>query len=81
MRTLPNHFSGYILPSPEAHDIVHYLNGIPITESSKQTQSLVGATFVQPVVMDYQGSKAIIFVFAVCNLPRGRRSFWLTPLN
>ncbi|KAF8909637.1 velvet factor-domain-containing protein [Gymnopilus junonius] len=62
---IPSHFSGYALPSEETVDIVHHLeNGAPITESSKQTQALVGATFVQPVVMDYQGSKSIIFVFA-----------------
>ncbi|KAF8186373.1 velvet factor [Pholiota molesta] len=36
-------------------DIIHHLDGFPITESSKQTQALVGATF---------GKKAIVFVFA-----------------
>ncbi|KAH9474682.1 putative velvet family sexual development regulator [Psilocybe cubensis] len=61
---LPSHFSGYMMPSDASTDIVHYVDGYPITENSKQTQALVGATFVQPVVMDYQGSKAIIFVFA-----------------
>lgn len=53
------------MPSDASSDVVHYLDGYPIIENSKQTQALVGATFVQPVVMDYQGSKAIIFVFAV----------------
>ncbi|PPQ92200.1 hypothetical protein CVT25_008974 [Psilocybe cyanescens] len=61
---LSNHFSGYMMPSGTSPDVVHRLDGYPITENSKQTQALVGATFVQPVVMDYQGSKAIIFVFA-----------------
>ncbi|KDR77171.1 hypothetical protein GALMADRAFT_45871, partial [Galerina marginata CBS 339.88] len=61
---LSSHFSGYAIPSEASTDIVHHLNGYPIAENSKQTPALVGATFVQPVVMDYQGSKAIIFVFA-----------------
>ena len=63
----PHHFSGYILPNNADSDIVHYVNNFPITESSKQTQALVGATFVQPVLMDYQGKKAIIFAFSVSN--------------
>jgi len=29
------------------------------------TQALVGATFVQPAIVEYQGKKAIMFVFAV----------------
>jgi len=29
------------------------------------TQALVGATFIQPAIVDYQGSKAIVFAFAV----------------
>ncbi|KAF8964749.1 velvet factor-domain-containing protein [Flammula alnicola] len=62
--TKGSHFSGYILPSVGSADIVHHLDGFPVTEISKQTQALVGATFVQPAVIDYQGSKAIVFVFA-----------------
>ncbi|KAF4613129.1 hypothetical protein D9613_011072 [Agrocybe pediades] len=58
------HFSGYILPSSSDADIVHDVDGFPISENSKQTQALVGATFVQPVIIDYQGKRAIIFAFA-----------------
>ncbi|KAG6875949.1 hypothetical protein C0993_006621 [Termitomyces sp. T159_Od127] len=47
-------------------DITHRINKHPIQESSKMTAALVGATFVQPSVIDYQGKKAILFVFAVC---------------
>lgn len=62
--------SGYN-PQPHAvsnlaSDIVHYVNNHPIRETSKVTAALVGATFVQPSIIDYQGAKAILFVFAVC---------------
>ena len=60
-----SHYSGYILPSHSSSDVVHRFGNYPITESSKQTQALVGATFVQPALVDYQGSKSIVFVFAV----------------
>lgn len=59
-----NRIHGSLKRSP-APDIVHYLNDFPVTESSKMTQSLVGATFVQPSLVDYQGTKSIMFVFAV----------------
>ncbi|KNZ79114.1 hypothetical protein J132_01162 [Termitomyces sp. J132] len=48
----------------EASETVHYVNNHPIEESSKATSALVGATFVQPSVIDYEGKKAILFVFA-----------------
>ncbi|GAW10379.1 developmental regulator [Lentinula edodes] len=53
-------------PSRTAHpsDIVHWTGHIPITESSKMTDALVGATFVQPQFIDYEGSRALIFVFS-----------------
>ncbi|KAG6889588.1 hypothetical protein C0995_016396 [Termitomyces sp. Mi166 len=60
--------SGY-RPEPHmvpnlASDIVHHVNNYPVKESSKVTSALVGATFVQPSIIDYQGKKAILFVFA-----------------
>ncbi len=58
--------TGYIYPPEGTSDVVYHLEGFPITENSKQTQALVGATFVQPSIIDYQGKKAIVFVFAVC---------------
>ena len=60
-----SHYSGYIIPSHSPPDVVHQFGNYPIAESSKQTQALVGATFVQPALVDYQGKKAIVFVFAV----------------
>ncbi|KAG6857501.1 hypothetical protein H0H87_002126 [Tephrocybe sp. NHM501043] len=45
-------------------DIVHYVGQHPIKESSKMTSALVGATFVQPALIDYLGKKSIMFVFA-----------------
>jgi len=64
-KTSASHYSGYILPSHSSSDVVHRFGNYPVTESSKQTQALVGATFVQPALVDYQGTKSIVFVFAV----------------
>jgi hypothetical protein len=47
-------------------DIVHYYDGHPLLESSKNTPYLVGATFVQPVLVELSGQKCIVFVFSVC---------------
>ncbi|TFK75747.1 hypothetical protein BDN72DRAFT_867976 [Pluteus cervinus] len=45
-------------------DVVHRVGDFVVTESSKVTQNLVGATFVQPWCVDYQGKKALLFVFS-----------------
>ncbi|KAJ4490396.1 velvet factor-domain-containing protein [Lentinula aciculospora] len=45
-------------------DIVHSVGYNPIIESSKMTDSLVGATFVQPQFIDYEGTRTLIFVFS-----------------
>ncbi|KAJ3793950.1 velvet factor-domain-containing protein [Lentinula aff. detonsa] len=46
-------------------DIVHWGPGqFPISESSKMTDALVGATFVQPQFIDYDGRRTLIFVFS-----------------
>lgn len=63
-RTPPIHFTGYIVPEESLSDVIHYVGDFPIKENSKMTQALVGATFIQPAVVDYQGSKAIVFAFA-----------------
>jgi len=55
---------GYFPPSDTAQDIVSEFGGYPITESSKVTSALVGATFVQPASVDYRGKKVLMFVFA-----------------
>ena len=51
--------------SPSFEDVIHHVGNYAITESSKVTSSLVGATFVQPAIVDYEGKKSIIFVFSV----------------
>ncbi|KAE9406539.1 hypothetical protein BT96DRAFT_810687 [Gymnopus androsaceus JB14] len=45
------------------NDVIHWVGNIPITESSKVTDALVGATFVQPQFIDLESKKALIFVF------------------
>lgn len=47
-----------------ASDVVHHVDNIPITESSKRTGDLVGSTFVQPCKIDWRGEKTLMFVFA-----------------
>lgn len=44
---------------------IHYVEGYAVTEATKQTQALAGNTFVQPIVAEYGGKKAILFVFNV----------------
>jgi hypothetical protein len=61
----PHPIPGFLPPSHAAPDIVSHMGDFPITESSKLTQALVGATFVQPACVDYQGRKSLMFVFAV----------------
>lgn len=54
------------LQSPS--DTVHCVGSYPVTETSKLTGALVGATFVQPSNVEYQGNKSLVFVFAVSAL-------------
>jgi hypothetical protein len=60
---------GFTTPSSNAPDVVWHHRDFPITESSKLTSFLVGATFVEPCLIDYQGKMALLFVFAVCIIP------------
>ena len=46
-------------------DVVWKVDNHIVTESSKMTHALVGATFVQPANVEYQGRKSLMFVFAV----------------
>ncbi|KAH9477943.1 putative velvet family sexual development regulator [Psilocybe cubensis] len=46
-----------------ADEVLHYINGYPITERSKQTQALAGNTFVQPILAEYGGRDSLLFVF------------------
>ncbi|KAF5365321.1 hypothetical protein D9758_005438 [Tetrapyrgos nigripes] len=50
--------------TPHPSDIVHRVESVPITESSKMTNSLVGSTFVMPTTIEYQGKKTLLFVFS-----------------
>lgn len=62
----PHPASKYPLPTPPApSDIVYRVGESLVSESSKMTQALVGATFVQPSCVDYQGKKTLMFVFSV----------------
>jgi len=57
--------SSTYISSPESpSDVVYHFGRFPITESSKKTSALVGATFVQPAIVEFQGKKSIMFVFA-----------------
>ena len=49
----------------EYPNVVTHIGNYPIVESSKCTNALVGATFVQPANVDYKGKKSLMFVFAV----------------
>ncbi|TFY77381.1 hypothetical protein EWM64_g6634, partial [Hericium alpestre] len=52
-------------PQPgQPNEIVHHHNGYPITEQSKNTESLAGTTFVQASNLDYKGNKVLMFVFS-----------------
>ncbi|KAI0716214.1 velvet factor-domain-containing protein [Fomitopsis betulina] len=50
--------------SPLDPDIIAYMGDFPIRESSKRTMDLVGGTFVQSSGLEYQGRKALMFVFS-----------------
>ncbi|KAK2460748.1 hypothetical protein APHAL10511_007218 [Amanita phalloides] len=45
-------------------DVIYHVDGYPLSERSKTTSTLVGATFVQPVALDYRGRRCLMFVFA-----------------
>jgi len=55
--------SGYPLPDTDT-DVIAHVGNYAITENSKCTHALVGATFVQPSNVDYKGKKCLMFVFA-----------------
>ncbi|CCM02856.1 uncharacterized protein FIBRA_04968 [Fibroporia radiculosa] len=45
-------------------EVVAYINNQPILESSNETELLVGATFVSPTCLDYNGRKVLMFIFS-----------------
>lgn len=49
--------------SPDA-DFIYYVDDETVTEQSKCTNFLVGSTFIQPHLVEYQGKKVLLFVFA-----------------
>jgi len=63
-RASPPHSTTPAATPPQATDIVHRIGDSAITESSKRTSDLVGATFVQPSKIDWNGKKRLMFVFA-----------------
>ncbi|KJA28986.1 hypothetical protein HYPSUDRAFT_128126 [Hypholoma sublateritium FD-334 SS-4] len=54
---------GYLHHTDRPSDTVHQVGNHLITESSKLTPALVGERFTEPTLVDYQGRKALIFVF------------------
>lgn len=44
-------------------DAIHYVDGYPITESSKATEVIFGEKVAEPHLIDYEGGKAVMFVF------------------
>ncbi|KAL0071207.1 hypothetical protein AAF712_001773 [Marasmius tenuissimus] len=53
------------LNSPQAEKItLHTVNGVPIYDGTQVTDALVGAKFVQPTPVDWQGQKTLMFVFS-----------------
>ncbi|KAF9539104.1 hypothetical protein CPC08DRAFT_806854 [Agrocybe pediades] len=83
----PPDFISYILPSSSDADIVRDVDGFPISEHSKQTQALVCATFVQPVIIDYQrkrakhacGNSSVYYIFGSCPLSNNTLLLSLSP--
>ena len=62
-------------PSEIPADAVRQIGDHIITESSKLTPALIGEKFAEPTLVDYQGKKALVFVFGVsCNVFLERRS-------
>ncbi|KAF9078382.1 velvet factor-domain-containing protein [Rhodocollybia butyracea] len=60
----PTFSTAYNQIPPLPSDVVHWAGNIPITESSKMTSALVGATFIQPHFIDHDGVKTLVFVFS-----------------
>ena len=55
----------HLLRSEFPNDVVFRIGNHLITESSKLTPALVGEKCVEPTLMDYEGRKALVFVFGV----------------
>ncbi|KAK7062823.1 hypothetical protein VNI00_000318 [Paramarasmius palmivorus] len=51
-------------PASPTAKVVHHVEGQCIIEGTQLTNALVGATFVQPTVVDWHGKKTLMFVFA-----------------
>jgi len=52
-------------PAEIPADAVRQIGDHIITESSKLTPALIGEKFAEPTLVDYQGKKALVFVFGV----------------
>lgn len=65
-----------MIPEPDTRTgVVAYLGDYPITEESKCTEALVGASFCQSATLDYKGKKVLMFVFSVRHILLPRYSF------
>jgi len=63
LQALPT--SGHLCQSETPHDVVHRVGNHLITESSKLIAPLIGEKFVEPTLIEYEGRKALAFVFGV----------------
>lgn len=60
------------VPPYPLEDVVFQLGNHMVTESSKLTPALVGEKFVEPLLVEYKGRKALMFVFSVSSYPSSR---------
>lgn len=56
---------GTVNPYEIPSDMVYQIGNHYVTESSKLTPALVGEKFTEPTLVDYNGRKALVFVFGV----------------
>lgn len=56
---------GHLKDSEIPSDVTYRVGNHLVTESSKMTPAVVGEKVVEPALVDYNGRKALIFVFGV----------------
>jgi len=58
---------GVLAAAPEdVPDVIAYIGGVPITESSVCTHELAGTTKVDVSCIPHEGKASFMFVFSVC---------------
>jgi hypothetical protein len=56
---------GHLRESEVPPDVTYRVGNHLVTESSKMTPAVVGEKVVEPALVDYNGRKALVFVFGV----------------